>query len=172
MTSMESGPGLTLGATAREYQLGTGLRATVLTTSEETDGRHDLIEGRQAPGEATALHLHTRYEERLWVVGGSMTVWAGEEVSQLRSGDFCRIPMNVPHAIKAGDEGCHALNVSSPAGFAALVERAGTPLDQFRLGSELDLDLFMAVTTELGDVVLGPPGTVPTDLPLGTRPAR
>ena len=29
---------------------------------------------------------------------------------------------------------------------------------------ELDTDLFMAVSTELGDVVLGPPGTTPAEL--------
>jgi hypothetical protein len=29
--------------------------------------------------------------------------------------------------------------------------------------TEFDADLFMAVTTELGDVVLGPPGTMPPE---------
>jgi hypothetical protein len=33
--------------------------------------------------------------------------------------------------------------------------------------TELDAELFMAVTTELGDVVLGPPGTTPADLANG-----
>jgi hypothetical protein len=33
--------------------------------------------------------------------------------------------------------------------------------------TELDAELFMAVTTELGDVVLGPPGTMPADLANG-----
>ena len=33
------------------------------------------------------------------------------------------------------------------------------------------MDLFMAVTTELGDVVLGPPGTMPADAD-GTRADR
>lgn len=37
--------------------------------------------------------------------------------------------------------------------------------------TELDMDLFMAVTTELGDVVLGPPGTMPADAD-GTRADR
>jgi hypothetical protein len=30
--------------------------------------------------------------------------------------------------------------------------------------TELDTDRFLAVSTELGDVVLGPPGTTPADL--------
>ena len=148
----------------RQYQLGQGLRATVLTTAEQTEGRHDLIEAVQPPGEITALHLHRRYEERLWVVGGSAEVWAGDQYAMLGSGDFIHIGLNIPHAIKAGEGGCHALNITSPAGFAELVARAGTPAELVTAETELDLELFMAVTHELGDIVLGPPGTLPCDL--------
>src|SRR4051812_30818161 len=113
----------------QQFQLGQGLRAAVLTTADETDGRHDLIEGRQPPGEMTALHLHRRYEERIWVIDGEAQVWAGDQHAVLRSGDFVHIGLNVPHAIKAGEEGLHALNITSPAGFAELVARAGTPAE-------------------------------------------
>ena len=37
------------------------------------------------------------------------------------------------------------------------------PLRRVAPDTEFDLDLFMAVTTELGDVVLGPPGILPGD---------
>jgi uncharacterized RmlC-like cupin family protein len=148
----------------REFQLGQGLRATVLTRAEETEGRHDLTEGRQAAGDMTALHLHRRYEERLWVVDGAAEVWAGDEYAVLRSGDFVHISRFVPHTIKAGAAGCHALNISSPAGFAELVARTGIPVELATAESELDMELFMAVTHELGDLVLGPPGTLPDDL--------
>lgn len=59
----------------REFVLGRELHVTILTTAAETDGRHDLVLGVNAPHAQTPLHLHTRYEERLWVVSGSMTVW-------------------------------------------------------------------------------------------------
>lgn len=147
------------------FVLRDGVHATVLTTAAETDGRHDFVDATLAAGAGTPLHLHTRYEERLWVVSGSITVWAGDDNLVLRSGDFHLVPMNTPHALRAGDDGCRALNVSSPAGFAELVARAGIPLSELTPTSEPDLDLFMAVTTELGDVVLGPPGTLPADLP-------
>lgn len=112
----------------------------------------------------TPLHLHTKYDERLWVVSGSLTVWAGPETLTLRSGDYYAIPMNVPHAVQAGSEGARVLNITSPAGFAELIARAGTPLHLATPETEIDTDLFMAVTTELGDVVLGPPGTTPRDI--------
>ncbi len=56
------------------------------------------------------------------------------------------------------------LNVSPPAGFAELVERTATPVHLAGPGTRLDLDLFMRVATELGDVVLGPPGATPGEI--------
>ena len=158
------GEGMTILTSGREFQLGQGLRATVLTSAEETDGRHDLTEGQQVAGDMTALHLHRRYEERIWVLDGEAEVWAGDEYAVLRSGDFVHIPRNVVHTMKAGADGCHALNISSPAAFAELVARTGTPAELATAETELDMDLFMAVTHELGDVVLGAPGTLPADL--------
>jgi hypothetical protein len=85
----------------------------------------------------------------------------------LRSGDYHVIPMNVPHAIQAGPEGARALNITSPAGFAELIARTGTPARLATPRTELDAELFEAVTTELGDVLLAAPGTTPADLANG-----
>lgn len=154
----------TPNAKDRSFVLGQELRATILTTAADTDGRHDLTECTQPAGATTPLHLHTRYEERFWVVSGSMTVWAGSEKVMLRSGDFYAIPTHVPHTIQAGPDGTHALSITSPAGFAELIARTGTPAHIATAETELDDELFMAVTTVLGDVVLGPPGMTPADL--------
>lgn len=155
----------TPGTGRGEFVLGQELHATILTTAEDTDGRHDLVVGVQQPGATTPLHLHTRYEERFWVASGSMTVWAGPDKVTLRSGDYYHIPTNVPHTIRSGPEGSRALLISSPAGFAELIARTATPAHLATADTEIDYDLFMAVTTELGDVVLGPPGTTPADVP-------
>ena len=154
-------------ASARSRRSGQLLHATILTTAAETDGRHDLTLATTPPGETTPLHQHTRYDERLWVISGSLTVWAGPDKVTLGSGDYYAIPMNTPHMIQTGPEGARALNISSPAGFAELLARTGTPARLATPHTELDTDLFMAVITELGDVVLGPPGTTPADLQTG-----
>jgi mannose-6-phosphate isomerase-like protein (cupin superfamily) len=153
----------TSGRQEREFVWGQLLRATILTTATETDGRHDLIDASTPPGEQTPLHLHTRYDERLWVISGALTVWAGPDKVTLRSGDYYAIAMNTPHMIQTGPEGARALNISSPAGFAELVARTGTPARLATPQTEHDIGLFMAVTTELGDLVLGPPGTTPAE---------
>ncbi|MET9147265.1 MULTISPECIES: cupin domain-containing protein [unclassified Streptomyces] len=149
----------------RRFVLGQHLRLSILTSAEETDGRHDLSDV-VLPGDAgTPLHLHTGYEERIWVVEGSLTVWAGPDTFTLRSGDFYAIPMNTPHTIKAGPEGARSLNITSPAAFAELIRRSGTPAHLATSETEWDMGLFQAVTEELGDIILGPPGATPADLP-------
>lgn len=153
------------GAQQRQYLFGPErLRATILTTGAETDGRHDLTDGVLPPGATVPLHLHTRYEERLVVVSGSLTVWAGPDKLTLRAGDYYHVPLNTPHTFQASSEGARSLNISSPAGFAETITRAGTPAHLATPDAEFDLDLLMAVAAELGDVVLGPPGTTPADL--------
>jgi mannose-6-phosphate isomerase-like protein (cupin superfamily) len=149
---------------ARRYALGKELDVRILTTGEETDGRHDLVDAYQHPHSATPLHLHTRYEERLAIVEGTCTVWLGPETLELKPGDFVTIPLNVPHAVKAGPEGCRSYLVTSPAGFAELIARTATPADVQGADTGMDFALFAAVSAELGDEILGPPGMTPADL--------
>jgi mannose-6-phosphate isomerase-like protein (cupin superfamily)/AraC-like DNA-binding protein len=140
------------------------LRVTVLTRGAEVAGRFDLVRAAAGPGTATALHVHSRYEERFWVISGELTVWAGLQKVTLGQGDFYTVPVNVPHMIEAGPDGAQTLNISSPAAFAELMERTATPAHLAGPDTDLDLDLFMKVTEELGDVVLGPPGTQPGEV--------
>jgi mannose-6-phosphate isomerase-like protein (cupin superfamily) len=151
-------------APERTILLGRELRATILATAAETGGRFDFTDTFQSPDATTPLHLHRRYTERFWVVSGSMTVWAGPETVTLRSGDYLYVPTEVPHAVRAGSEGCRALHISSPAGFAELLARAGAPAHRAGAEDQFDPERFLAIATELGDVVLGPPGAVPADL--------
>lgn len=148
----------------RDYVLGQELRVRILTTGAETSGRHDLVDAFQLPDTATPVHLHTRYEERLFVLEGACTVWVGPDTMRLGPGDYCAIPLDAPHAIKAGPNGCRSLLVTSPAGFAELIARVATPAYLAAPDTETDLELFASVSAVLGDQILGPPGTRPADL--------
>jgi quercetin dioxygenase-like cupin family protein len=146
----------------RQFVLGPErARITILTTAEETEGRHDLIDSVFPAGSATPLHLHTRYEERVYVISGALTVWVGPDKLTVGAGGYYHIPLNVPHMVQGGATDTRAILISSPAGFAELVARTGTPAHLATPETEPDLELFMEVTTELGDVVLGPPGATP-----------
>ncbi|MFG1928998.1 cupin domain-containing protein [Cryptosporangium sp. NPDC048952] len=146
------------------FVLGTDLRTTILTSAADTDGRHDFTDNFNAAGSRTPLHAHTRYDERFWIIEGTLTVWAGRETVTLRPGDYFAIPMQVPHALQAGPEGVRALQISSPAGFAELISRVGTPAELATPDTPFDVELFTKLATEMGDVILGPPGAVPADL--------
>jgi mannose-6-phosphate isomerase-like protein (cupin superfamily) len=63
----------------REFLLGEEIRFTVLVSADETGGRFDLLDGYKAPGAMSPLHLHERYEERVWVVSGELEVWAVDQ---------------------------------------------------------------------------------------------
>jgi mannose-6-phosphate isomerase-like protein (cupin superfamily) len=76
----------------RDYVLGQEVRVRILTTGAETSGRHDLVDAFQLPDTATPVHLHTRYEERLFVLEGDCTVWVGPRTVPLGPGDYCAIP--------------------------------------------------------------------------------
>ena len=148
----------------RDYVLGQELTVRILTTGEQTSGRHDLVDAFQLPDTATPLHLHTRYEERLFVLEGECTLWVGPDMVQLRPGGYYAIALNTPHAIKAGPNGCRSLLITSPAGFAELIARAATPARLAGPDTEIDLEIFTSVSAELGDQILGPPGMLPADL--------
>lgn len=67
-------------------------------------------------------------------------------------------------SLAAGLIDVRALTISSPAGFAEVIARAGTPVHLATPETQIDAELFMAVGAELGDLVLGPPGTKPGDI--------
>jgi hypothetical protein len=90
------------GAKGRDFVLGDEVRVRILTSGAETEGRHDFLDCVQQAGAATPLHLHTRYEERLFLVAGSLTVWAGEQTVTLGPGDFYTIPTDTPTRHQGG----------------------------------------------------------------------
>lgn len=140
-----------------------GSRLTVVADADATDGRYDLIEGEFGPGSETPLHRHNRYMEQLYVLEGELTVWAGPQGAVLHAGDAFTIPPGTAHAVAAtGDGMTRGLAVASPSGFGRLITAVGTPdADGAAPPDSLDVALFERISAEIGDEVLGPPGTRP-----------
>ena len=140
-----------------------GNRFTVHANHEDTAGRYDLIEGDGPPGFQSPLHRHTRYAEQFYVLEGEFTVWAGERKAVLHPGDIFTIPAGTAHAVAVTGRGPgRGLVVASPSGFARLVTGAGTPdTGGGPPDGPPDTALFYRTCAEVGDEVLGPPGTLP-----------
>jgi quercetin dioxygenase-like cupin family protein len=141
-----------------------GTRLGVLAAQTTTGGRYDLIEGWFSPGTQTPLHRHAAYAEQVYVLDGEFTVWAGRRKAVLGPGDDFVIPAGTAHVLAAtGEVPGRALVVASPSGFARLITEAGTSDDGSGVppSAAPDMDLFLRVSAELGDEILGPPGTLP-----------
>ena len=135
-----------------------GTRLTILADHTTTGGQYDLIEGYFPPGAQTPLHRHTRYSEQLYVLEGEFKVWAGENKMVLSPGDSYLISPSTPHVVAAlSDKPAHGLVVAAPSAFARLIEATGT-VDETE---PTDIALFEHISAEIGDEVLGPPGTLP-----------
>ncbi len=131
---------------------------TILADRTMTSGHYDLIEGYFPPSSQTPLHRHTRYSEQLYVLEGVFTVWAGDEKIELSTGETFLIPVGVPHVVAAiGDRPAHGLMLTAPSAFARLIATVGT---QDR-AETLDIELLDRISAEIGDEILGPPGTLP-----------
>ena len=135
-------------------------RLRIVADHTTTAGQYDLIEGYFPPDTQTPLHRHTRYSEQLYVLEGEFTVWSGEHKVVLIAGDNFLIPAGTPHSIAVfGKVPARGLIVAAPSGFARLIAAVGT-LDETETP---DMQLFEHISTEIGDEMLGPPGTYPAD---------
>jgi quercetin dioxygenase-like cupin family protein len=105
---------------------GTHLR--LLTEVHQTGSAYDLIEGRFPPGTETHLHLHTRYDELIYVLEGTFTVYTNAGKATLSQGEHIFVPRNTPHTVAGtGLAANRSLTITSPGGFADLVRSVGIP---------------------------------------------
>ncbi|MGL4622228.1 MAG: cupin domain-containing protein, partial [Chroococcidiopsis sp.] len=135
-----------------------GSYLTILADRTTTVGHYDLIEGYFPPGSQTPLHRHTRYWEHLYVIEGEFTVWAGENKVVLSTGENFLIPVGTPHVVGAiGDYPARGLMIAAPSAFARLIAAVGTQDNK----ETPDMSLFESISAEIGDEILGSPGTLP-----------
>jgi quercetin dioxygenase-like cupin family protein len=141
-----------------------GARFTVHANHEDTTGRYDWIEGGGPPGFQPPLHRHNRYSEQINVLEGQFTVWADEQTAVLHASDVFTIPAGTTHAVAVTGSGpARGLVVASPSGFARLIMEAGIPDTGSPppAGPPPNMALFGRICAEVGDEILGPPGSRP-----------
>jgi uncharacterized cupin superfamily protein len=141
-----------------------GHRLTIIAGADQTGGRYDFVEGWARSGTQVPLHRHGRYCEQIYVLEGELTVWVGPSKVVLRPGDDVFIPAGMAHTWAVTSK-CpsRGLAVAAPSGFARLVTEVGTPDNGSGVPPSMptDMELLRRVSAELGDEILGPPGTLP-----------
>ena len=137
-----------------------GTHVTILADEQATAGRYDLIEGYFAAGVETPLHRHNAYSEQIFALSGEFIVRTAAGMVLLQPGDSCFIPRGATHSVAASaTEPARGLVISSPSGFARLIQEVGTvAIDTSTPPEFTNFELLDRVARDLGDEVLGPPG--------------
>ena len=127
-------------------------------------GGLDVAVVTQPPGTATPLHRHTKEAEAFFLLEGTMTYRAGDEIFHLGAGDFIYLPIGLPHAFRVtGSTPVRFVGFASPGGLFDLYDEVGIPATERRLpgpdGQSPDVELpkWNLVGASFGLEVLGPP---------------
>lgn len=128
-----------------------------------TVGQYDLLEGYFPPDTQTPPHRPTRYSEQVYVLEGEFTIWTDDQKIEISIGENFLIPIGTPYVVAAtGNKPAWGLVVAAPSAFARLVAIVRTQERE----NPLDIKLFDRISAEIGDEILGTPGTL---LPAATE---
>ena len=118
----------------------------------------------QPPGIATPLHRHTNEDEAFFLLDGSMTYRAGDDVFRLTEGDFIWLPRGLPHAFRVtGSTPVRFVGFADPGRLLALYDEVGIPARERRIpgpdGQPMDVEIprWNEVGPRYGLEVVGPP---------------
>jgi len=135
-------------------------------TGDDTDGRFDYVEGTVRHLGGPPMHVHHFQDETFYVVEGELHFKLGEEVLDLKAGDFAYIPRGVAHGyVNTKQEPVRGLGIFVPGGFDRFMEEVG----QLPPGPA-DPEKLRELGEKYGQEVVGPPLAV--SLGLVSPPGR
>ncbi len=118
----------------------------------------------QPPGIATPLHRHTHEDEAFYLLDGTMTYRAGDELLHLAAGDFLWLPRGLPHAFRVtGTVPVRFVGFADPGGLFSLYDEVGLPAMERRIpgadGQSMAVEIprWNEVSPRYGLEVVGPP---------------
>jgi len=159
-----SGPGASLQPYIRqvhEHQwLGWvgGREMAVILDFAVTGGQLTVIDVHARRGDATPVNVHSRDDEAFLLLDGAMTIWVGDQRSELHPGGIGFLPRQLPHAVRF-DVPSRALILSTPAGPQEGVFRAaGWDLSQPAPdGGQIPPEVLREAAEQNGVTLIGPP---------------
>lgn len=135
-----------------------GHELAVILDAAVTAGQFSVIDVHARRGDASPAHVHSRDDEAFFLLEGMMTVWVGDQRSQLQAGGIAFLPRHLPHAVRY-DVASRAIVLSTPAGPQESVFRtAGWDLSRPRPeGWQPDPEALRQAAGENGVSLVGPP---------------
>jgi quercetin dioxygenase-like cupin family protein len=109
-------PVLTGPSAGRTVTYGSGSSAELKLAGEQADGDWAVVEWRLRAGDEPPIHTHTREDETLYVLDGSITAYVGDQRIDVEAGSYAALPKDVPHGLTVRSGEARLLITVEPAG--------------------------------------------------------
>ena len=128
-------------------------------SAKDTDGELCIFDTIRNEKGGPALHFHYNQDELFYIINGEFRIKVGDDIFDLKPGDFAFAPRMLPHAFtKTSDDDGHLLIAFQPAG---TMEDFFTQMAKFGKDIPKNQEQVMkALWAAHGMKVVGPPLTV------------
>jgi quercetin dioxygenase-like cupin family protein len=109
-------PVLTGPHAGRTVTHGSGSSAELKLAGEQAGGDWAVVEWRVRAGDEPPIHTHTREDETLYVLDGSITAFVGDQQIEVKAGSYAALPKDVPHGLTVHGDEARLLVTVEPAG--------------------------------------------------------
>jgi len=128
-------PVLTGPGAGRTVTNGSGSSTELKLEGEQAGGDWAVVEWHLRAGDEPPIHTHTREDETLYVLDGSITAFVGDQRIDVEAGSYAALPKNVPHGLTVRGDEARLLVTLEPAGAEYfLVPRDNADVDPNRFG--------------------------------------
>jgi quercetin dioxygenase-like cupin family protein len=132
-------PVLTPPSAGRTVTYGSGSSAELKLAGEQAGGDWAVVEWRLRAGDEPPIHTHTREDETVYVLDGSITAFVGDQRIDVDAGSYAALPKDVPHGLTVRGDQARLLITLEPAGAEYFfVPRDGGDGDPDRFGIVLN----------------------------------
>jgi quercetin dioxygenase-like cupin family protein len=128
-------PVLTGPGAGRTVSYGSGSSFELKLAGEQAAEDWAVVEWRLRAGDEPPIHTHTREDETLYVLEGTITAYVGDQRIDVEAGSYAALPKDVPHGLSVRGEEARLLVTLEPAGAEYLfVPRDDDDADPARFG--------------------------------------
>ncbi len=109
-------PVLTGPGAGRTVTKSSGSSTELKLEGGQAGGDWAVVEWHVRAGDEAPIHTHTREDETLYVLDGSITAFVGDERIDVDAGSYAALPKDVPHGFTVRGEEARVLITLEPAG--------------------------------------------------------
>ena len=109
-------PVLTGPNAGRTVTKSSGTSTELKIAGDQAGGDWAVVEWRVRAGDEPPIHTHTREDETLYVLDGSITAFVGDQRIEVEAGSYAALPKDVPHGLSVRGDEARLLLTLEPAG--------------------------------------------------------